>query len=61
MPNKCRCRGEGWYWDDERKSRVVCTCPAGWAKKQYLGKTRSERQQERKERKRRKAKEEVPF
>ncbi len=57
----CRCDGEGWYWDEERKFRVLCSCPAGWKKKEYLSKSRDEQRKEREQRKRRKKREEVPF
>lgn len=54
MNDSCRCRGEGMYWNEERKRMVVCACPVGESKKRYFDMTPAERRESRKKRRRKK-------
>lgn len=40
----CECEGTGMYYDDERRAVVVCKCPAGFRRGEYLRMTHDERQ-----------------
>jgi hypothetical protein len=62
----CRkCRGEGMYPGEDGRKRIVCDCPAGQSKRQWLNMTPEQRRQARKKRarskKREQAQEPIPF
>lgn len=58
------CGGTGMHWSEERQAQILCTCPAGAAKKEYLLKTGEQLSQEARARARgrkKRKKEKVPF
>jgi len=62
----CRkCHGDGMHWSDERQAMVICSCPAGESKREYLKMTPEERRKARRkrgrEKKREKEQEPIPF
>lgn len=62
----CRqCRGDGMYWDDEKRCMIVCRCPSGEAKQRWLNMTPEQRREARKKRsrskKRKSDQEPIPF
>jgi len=53
------------HWSDERQAMVICSCPAGESKREYLKMTPEERRKARRkrgrEKKREKEQEPIPF
>lgn len=54
------CGGDGMYWHPDRKAMVLCHCPKGQSKRDYLRLSRDEKRKERRGQKRER-KEPVPF